>query len=133
MESNVAQVFEALLGQLRQMARTETIVGEPLTIGEYKAVPVIKLSLGMGAGMGTGPSPGKKAEEGSGENPGGGGGGGGIRIEPIGFLVSRGDEISLLTFGKKGALTSFLEQVPGLMEKGMEKFKEKGKKEKERK
>jgi uncharacterized spore protein YtfJ len=132
MESNVAQVFEALLGQLKNMAKTETVIGEPFTIGEYHAVPVIKIFLGMGAGMGTGPALGKKSES-SGQAPGGGGGGGGIRIEPIGFLVSRGDHVSLLTLGKKGALTSLLDRVPDLMEKGMDKFAEKKKERAEKK
>jgi uncharacterized spore protein YtfJ len=106
--------FEELLNKvtdfIKSEARTETIVGEAFELGEFKCVPVIKVGMGFGSGGGEGVE--GKARKGEGA-----GAGAGIGIQPIGFLVTKGDEISFLEAGKTHGLAAAFEKVPDLIEK----------------
>ncbi|WP_127020706.1 GerW family sporulation protein [Flagellimonas beolgyonensis] len=106
--------FEELMGKvtdfLKSEAKSETVIGEPFKLGEFTCVPVIKVGLGFGSGGGEGvEAKGRKGE--------GVGAGGGIGIEPIGFLVTKGEEISFLEAGKAHGLAAAFEKVPDLIEK----------------
>ncbi|MEC7263718.1 MAG: GerW family sporulation protein [Bacteroidota bacterium] len=102
--------FEELLNKvtdfIKTEAKTETIVGEPFQLGEFKCVPVIKVGMGFGSGGGEGVE-GKMKK----------GAGAGIGIQPIGFLVTKGDEISFLEAGKTHGLAAAFEKVPDLIER----------------
>ncbi|MDP3024144.1 MAG: spore germination protein GerW family protein [candidate division Zixibacteria bacterium] len=123
MENPAQELIKSILEELKAIAKTETIVGEPITIGDKTIVPVCKITLGFGAGGGTGGA--KDKGEGSGS-----GGGGGVAIFPAAFIVIKGDEVSVLGV-KPGKWEYILEAIPGIIEK----FREgkKGKKEKEEK
>lgn len=116
--------FEEQLGKItdfiRSEANTKTVVGEQFQLGEFTCVPVIRVGLGFGSGGGTGDSP--KTGKG-----GGGGAGAGLGIEPIGFLVTRGDQISFVKSSKSGGLAAAFEKVPDLIEKMVNKSKKKEK------
>jgi uncharacterized spore protein YtfJ len=66
--------------------------------------------MGFGSGGGEGNAP----NEGRGE---GMGVGGGMGMEPIGFLVTRGESIKFLPTREKSGLASAFEKAPELMEK----------------
>lgn len=106
--------FEELLTKvtdfIKSEAKTETVMGEPFQLGEFKCVPVIKVGLGFGSGGGEGTE--GKARKGEGA-----GAGAGIGIQPIGFLVTKGNEISFLEAGKTHGLAAAFEKVPDLIEK----------------
>tara|TARA_E500000318_G_scaffold57132_1_gene53100 strand:- start:1054 stop:1425 length:372 start_codon:yes stop_codon:yes gene_type:complete len=106
--------FEELLSKvtdfIKSEAKTDTIMGEPFELGEFKCVPVIKVGMGFGSGAGEGVE--GKARKGEGA-----GAGAGIGIQPIGFLVTKGDEISFLEAGKTHGLAAAFEKVPDLIEK----------------
>ena len=105
--------FDELLGKITDFiqaeAKTDTVVGDQFELGEFKCVPVIKVGMGFGSGGGEGTeTKGRKGE--------GMGAGAGVGIEPIGFLVSRADEISFLAAGKTKGLAAVFEKVPDLIE-----------------
>ncbi|WP_299336403.1 GerW family sporulation protein [uncultured Psychroserpens sp.] len=106
--------FEELLGKItdfiKSEAKTETVVGDQFELGNFKCVPVIKVGMGFGSGGGEGTEAKGKRGEGMGA-------GAGVGIEPIGFLVSKDDEISFIKAGKSGGLASVFEKVPDLIEK----------------
>ncbi|WP_228235850.1 GerW family sporulation protein [Allomuricauda sp. M10] len=106
--------FEELLNKvtdfIKTEAKTETIIGEPFQLGEFKCVPVIKVGMGFGSGGGEGVEGKMKKGEGVGA-------GAGIGIQPIGFLVTKGDEISFLEAGKTHGLAAAFEKVPDLIER----------------
>ncbi|GAA4809994.1 GerW family sporulation protein [Litoribaculum gwangyangense] len=108
--------FEELLGKvtdfIKSEAKTETVVGEPFELGQFQCVPVIKLGIGFGSGGGEGTETKTKAIKGQGA-----GAGAGVGIEPIGFLVTKGDEISFIDAGKAHGLAAAFEKVPDLIEK----------------
>jgi len=121
MEVNFDELLEKITDFIKSEAKTETIIGAPFTLGEFTCVPVVKIGMGFGSGGGTGDAP----KTGKGE---GGGAGMGLGIEPIGFLVTKGDEISFINTGKGSqGISAAFEKVPDMVEKI---FGNKGKKEK---
>ena len=112
--------FEELLGQItdfiKSEAKTETVVGEQFELGEFKCVPVIKVGMGFGSGGGEGADRKSKTFKGQGM-----GGGAGVGIEPIGFLVTKGENISFLEAGKTHGLAAAFEKMPDVIEKFMDK------------
>jgi uncharacterized spore protein YtfJ len=116
---NPAQdILKSLIGELRNLAKTETIVGAPITMGEYVIVPISRVSLGVGAGGGVGESDGKEKRGGSGE---GGGGGGGIRMNPVALVAVRGGELSVHRLGAGGSLGRTVERMPDVLETTLER------------
>ncbi|GAA4884283.1 hypothetical protein GCM10023311_03300 [Flaviramulus aquimarinus] len=105
--------FEELLGKItdfiKSEAKTETVIGEQFELGEFKCVPVIKVGMGFGSGGGEG-------TEAKGKHGEGMGAGAGVGIEPIGFLVTKEDEISFLQAGKTKGLAAVFEKIPDLIE-----------------
>ena len=112
--------FEELLGKItdfmKSEAKTETVIGEQFELGEFKCVPVIKVGIGFGSGGGEGLDTKSKMPKAQGL-----GGGGGIGIEPIGFLVAKGKEITFVEAGKAHGLAAAFEKMPDLIEKVIEK------------
>ena len=116
--SNMDLHFDELLGKItefiKEEANTETVVGKQFDLGEFKCVPVIKVGMGFGSGGGEGVD--AKTKKGQGM-----GAGAGIGIEPIGFLVTREDQISFLASGKTHGLAAMFEKVPDMIEKIVDK------------
>ncbi|MDC8003109.1 spore germination protein GerW family protein [Aureisphaera galaxeae] len=110
MELPFEELMEKITSFIKSEAKTETVVGGPFDLGEFKCVPVIKVGMGFGSGGGEGTK--SKTESGQGM-----GAGAGVGIEPIGFLVTRGEEISFLAAGKTRGLAAIFEKVPDLIEK----------------
>ena len=122
MEIKIDELLDKVSGHVKDLASTETILGEEFKIGEFTCRPVVKVGTGFGSGAGTGDEP-KSKTKGT-----GGGAGAGIGIVPLGFLTARGKEISFIAVDKKTALSTLFEKVPDLVEKIAEmKNKEEGK------
>ena len=118
MANNVVDILKGVVGELKDIARSETIVGEPVQAGNITVIPVVKISIGFGAGGGQGET--EKKESGF-----GGGGGGGARIEPAGFIIIEEKGVRFLGTGK-GKWENIIEAVPGIARKVSEwsdKFK----------
>ena len=121
-------LLEALAAQVRELAKSETVIGEPLVLGDATIVPVTRVTVGFGAGSGSGEViEAEKTEKAGGT---GGGGGGGVRIAPAAFIVLQHGEVTVLAApGKRGALAEMFEQVPDLVEKIVAAQQSKGAKE----
>ncbi len=119
MELKIDELLTKVTDHIEKMVKTETVIGDEFTMGEFVCRPVIKVGVGFGSGMGQGEDPKKKA---AGT---GGGAGGAIGISPIGFLVARSGEISFVSTDKKKGLADIFDKVPDLMEKMMDMKKKK--------
>ena len=122
MAINLEQTVKQLTDFMKTEAKTDTVIGQAFQLGEFTCVPVIKfgIGLGYGGGEGHGDAPNKGKGEGEGTAA-----GGGVGITPIGFLTTRQDQISFIpTYINKGLVAAF-EKVPDLIEKYMEKKKQK--------
>ncbi|MDP6052261.1 MAG: GerW family sporulation protein [Candidatus Latescibacteria bacterium] len=103
----VNEIIQTVLEQLRKIADTEVHVGKPLQVGETFVIPVSKISLGFGAG-------GFGVE---GDQKQGSGTGGGVSIEPVAFLVIRGENAQLLHLNSPGSpMGKLLEIMPEVIE-----------------
>ena len=111
MELHFEKLLEQMTGFIQNEARSETVIGNPFQMGEFNCIPVIRLGMGIGTGGGEGGGP---KQQGHGE---GLAAGGGLGIEPIGFLVSRNDQISFISAKTNKGLAAAFEKVPGLIEK----------------
>jgi uncharacterized spore protein YtfJ len=107
--NKVSEILKDIVGELKEIARTQTVVGEPITVRERTVIPVVKISVGFGAGGGQGEAP----DKGGGF---GGGGGGAAKIEPSAFIIMDDEKISLLS-AKPGKLDALVDAVPGLFGK----------------
>ena len=69
-----SEIIGKLMEEFKTVAKTETILGQEIKVGEFTLIPVSKISLGVGAGGGKGTGKQKEDE--------GGGGGGGVMHHP---------------------------------------------------
>ncbi|MCK4572849.1 MAG: sporulation protein [candidate division Zixibacteria bacterium] len=116
MANNVVDILKGVVGELREISKSETVVGKPITVADKTVIPIVKISVGFGAGGGQG----EKEKEGAGF---GGGGGGGARIEPAAFIIMDKDGVSLLPVSK-GKWENIIDAIPDLAKK-ITKFKDK--------
>lgn len=109
MSNGVTDILKGVVGELREIAKSETVIGEAVTVGDRTVIPVMKLSFGFGAGGGQGTD----EKHGSGF---GGGGGGGAKIEPAAFIVIEKDDVRLLLM-HRGKWESLVDAIPELATK----------------
>lgn len=111
MKENLEGMLSQITDFLKAEANTETVIGKEFQLGEFACVPVIRIGLGFGYGSG------------SKDEKGGSGAGAGVGLEPLGFLVSRGAEISFIPSRNSKGLNAAIEKVPDILEKFMESRK----------
>jgi uncharacterized spore protein YtfJ len=116
MTAPASEIIGKLMDELKTVARTETILGQEIKVGEFTLIPVSRISLGVGAGGGKGTDSKKEGE--------GGGGGGGVMVTPVAFIVIKGGEISFHGIKRGGVLDGFFEHLPDLTEKILAKTRE---------
>ena len=116
MASLTSEIIGKLMEELKTVAKTETILGQEIRVGEFTLIPVSRISLGVGAGAGKGTDKQKGGE--------GGGGGGGVMVTPVAFIVIKGGEISFHGIKLGGALDGLFEHLPEITEKILAKTQE---------
>ena len=119
--NNINDMIETMTDFLKTEAKTETIIGQQFKLGDFTCLPVMSIGLGFGGGGGEGKGHSKAAGEGEGT---GSGGGAGMGMGPVGFLVTRGNEIQFIPTRTTKGLNAAFEKIPGLLEKFMSKPKE---------
>ena len=112
----ISELMRATMEQIRAVADANTIIGAPIQAEGVTLIPVSRLSLGV-AGGGTEFS--TKKQQAGGDNAFGGGSGASARLEPVAFLVVRGDSVKLLPVAPPPATTvdRVIETVPEVVDK----------------
>lgn len=112
MEMKHQELLDTVIGSLKDIAKTDTIFGQPFNIGEWSCIPVMKVAAGFGSGGGVGED--KKTAQGS-----GGGAGAGLSIAPVAIIATRGDEIKMMNIGKTDfkSIDNLIDRTPELIEK----------------
>lgn len=104
-------ILKTVMEELKQVAKTETVVGREITAGNSTIIPVSKISIGIAGGGGSG----KDHKEGAGI-------GGGASIEPVAFIVVTEGRAQLLPLnGKVDSLSKVIDLVPGILERFVNK------------
>ena len=100
---SVETIAETLLEKLKNIAQTETVVGEPIRSGASTVIPVSRVSIGMGMGGHSG-----KGDIAS--------CGGGLHINPVAFLVLKDDDVKVLPVDKgQSALSKAMDLTPDVI------------------
>ena len=112
----ISDLMRATMEQIRAVADANTIIGAPIQAEGVTLIPVSRLSLGV-AGGGTEFS--TKKQQAGGDTAFGGGSGASARLEPVAFLVVRGDSVKLLPVAPPPATTvdRVIETVPEVVDK----------------
>lgn len=100
-----------LLDKVKALAKTETVVGDPIEVKDTTLIPISKISIGFATGGG---------EHGTENNKSGGdGAGGGISVIPIAVvIVKEGKESKLLWLEKENSsVNKLLDLVPGILDR----------------
>lgn len=123
-ETKISDIIGTSLEKIRELADTETVIGEPLlTSGGTTIIPVSKISMGFASG---GLDYNSKSKPSDPAKNFGGGGGTGMTIAPVAFLIIYSDgrvELLPLTSSSAGAPTtidkvsSIIDRTPDLLSK----------------
>jgi uncharacterized spore protein YtfJ len=87
---SLSEVIKTALDQIKYIAKTETVIGEPIRSGGVTLIPVSRVSIGFAAGGGD-----------TGEKNGSGAGtGGGVNITPVAFISIIDEKVNILPINK---------------------------------
>jgi len=123
---DISNVVKAIMEQIKETVRSETVVGEPVQAEDSVIIPISRVTFGFGVGGGSR----------EGVNKGSGTGTGcGATIEPVAFVVvSKGKAQLLPLKSREATLTRIIDLVPSLLDlvkdlksKDQKKEKESGK------
>ena len=105
---SLSEVIKTALDQISYIAKTETIIGEPIQAGPVTLIPVSKISIGFAAG-GAGDESKKNTGTGT---------GGGVNVMPVAFISIVGDKVHVHPIDKKDtSLGQLLSLAPDLIQK----------------
>jgi len=111
------KIFESFLPQLKKFIKSETVFGEPYTIGNVTMIPVNSVKVGFGFGGGDTM---KKTDV--------GGGGGGVLLSPVAFIVVKGDDVTIHSLSA-GTIENVIDKAPEVLDKVLSVFQKLKKKE----
>lgn len=101
------QIFE----EFKQMITTESVIGQPIYLGDATIVPFVDVSFGFGTG----------AAGADGKTTGGAGGG---KMTPTAVLILKGERIELFSI-KNAAATGTVDKVLNMVPEVISHFKKK--------
>lgn len=107
----LSDLMRSTMDKIREMADTNTIVGQPITTPDgVTLIPISRLSYGFGCGGG---------DYGKNKEHSGAGCGAGVRVEPMAFLVVKGGVTRMLPVGAPAITTvdRVIEMVPELLDR----------------
>ena len=124
---NIGDAIRQALSEVSTLADSQTIIGDPISVGEVTLIPVSKVSIGVGIGGGT---YGKETSNGAGA------GGTGLTVSPVAFIVvDKSGATSILNIGSEPSVSRIsgtvceidkaLDNVPGIVDKVKKIFKKK--------
>ena len=111
--TKITDVVHTLLDGLHTMSKSETVIGEPYTLGDATFVPVLRLRVVLGAGSLHG---GAKQDAASGDSV-GLGAGGAVQIDPVAVIAVGRDGVPriMCVESEEDAAGKLMKQLPGLM------------------
>lgn len=114
---DIQNLMTLVSDQVGELAQSDVVLGDPITLGDVTLVPLSRVSVGFGAGGGTGEADTGRKGRPKGHGTGGGGGGGG-KIRPVGVIVFRPDGVEVHALpDKPGLLDKLFDKLPGFIEK----------------
>ena len=117
MNHNISEMLTSSMEKIQKMVDVNTIIGQPVHLGDgVTIVPITKVHIGMGGG---GTDFATKSALSAKKDPFGGGLGAGVSIDPVAFLILKGDSVRMLPVAEPASTTvdRIVEQAPDLIDK----------------
>ena len=117
MNNNISEMLASAMEKMQKIVDVNTIVGSPVDVGGgVTIVPISKVHIGMGGG---GTDFATKSALSAKKDPFGGGMGAGVSIDPVAFLVIKGETVRMLPVAEPASTTMdrIVEQAPDLIDK----------------
>ena len=111
-KNSIQELMDATLSGLKTTVDANTIIGEPIKTEDVTLIPVSRLSFGVACGGSDFTTKGSAANF-------GGGGASSAKVEPVAFLVVRGDSVRLISVDPPVANTvdRIVDAVPEVMDR----------------
>ncbi len=110
-DNNISNIMDVTMEKVRTLVDSDTIIGNPIEVGEVTIIPVSKVSFGLASGGSDFPSKTVNAKMF------GGGGGAGASVTPICFLVVKGNDVKVLnTTAVTSPVEKAISAVPEVIE-----------------
>lgn len=115
-EHPVNDLMGSTMEKIKAMVDANTVVGKPIVTDDVTIIPVSRVSFGFASG---GSDFASKHQKPGGNNAFGGGSGAGVNVEPLAFLIVRGDNVRLLPVMPPpgGAIDRAIDMVPEVVDK----------------
>ena len=116
MSQNLPNMLENTIAKIREMVSANSVVGEPIVVGnDVTIIPISKISIGLGGGGSDFVSKNPNAKE----NPFGGGVGAGVKVTPVAFMVVKEGSVRMLPVAEPANTTAdrIVELVPETLDK----------------
>jgi sporulation protein YtfJ len=112
----INELMSTTMDRIKTMMDANTIIGEPIQAGDVTLIPVSRLSFGFAGG---GSDFVTKNQKPGMDNTFGGGSGASAKLEPVAFLVVRGENVKLIPVAPAPATTvdRVIETVPEVVDK----------------
>lgn len=107
---NLKDNLDLVFGKLENFLKTETVVGQPIKIGETTLIPFISVAFGCGGGGGNGEADKNLSGSGSGL-------GACAKLTPNAVLVIKDNEVTMLPVKTKTNLEKLINMVPDIATK----------------
>lgn len=105
--TSFTQNMDTLFSDLQNLTKSETVLGDPITVENKTLVPLMSVTLGYGStGMGS------KSQMGTNLNVTSGGHGLGAKITTSGVIVIDKDSVQLLSTTENGAFNQMMSKIP---------------------
>jgi uncharacterized spore protein YtfJ len=119
---HVKELMGLVLGQVENVAKSDIVVGDAITLGDVTIVPLSRMTIGFGAGGGEGEGEGphdhKRSRRQRMRGKGVGGASGmGAKVRPIGVVVFSADgvEVHPIT-AKRGLIDKVFDRIPEVID-----------------
>ena len=111
-KNSIQELMDATLSGLKTAMDANTIIGEPIKTEDVTLIPVSRLSFGVACGGSDFATKGSASSF-------GGGGASSAKVEPVAFLVVRGDSVRLISVDPPVANTvdRIVDAVPEVMDR----------------
>ena len=112
----ISEFMNSTMEKIRAMADANTIVGDPIRAEGVTLIPVSRMSFGFAGG---GSDFSTKGQAAGGDKSFGGGSGASAKLEPVAFLVVKGENVRLLPVAPPPGTTAdrVIEMVPEVVDK----------------
>jgi sporulation protein YtfJ len=117
MNNNISEMLTSSLEKIQRMVDVNSIIGQPLQVGDgVTVIPITKLHIGVGGG---GTDFATKSALNAKKDPFGGGLGAGVSIDLVAFLIFKGDTVRMMPVAEPASTTvdRIVEQAPDLLDK----------------